>query len=509
MQDQITLDRIKLLHPAVREEALNIYNEICAALTGKAICRFAWTIRTFAQQTEEYAKGRTKPGKIVTNAKAGQSAHNFALACFSDDTEILTEDGWKFFSELDQTERVMVFKDGKLYYEKPTLYISNDYKGEMVSIQTRSVDLLVTPNHKMIVQRVTNKKWSTAWESLLASDIDYKYRIPTAGEFLNNGTVPEYPFSDKIDPETWWEFMGWYISEGTSCGVSNNIKRTHNGRFKVSISQKENSHEWHLIKDCLDRTGFHYNYLGHEFIIHSKELHSILFSLSNQHERRIPRYLLKANKKCLDILLESLLLGDGTHYEKRFTYWTVHHKLAEDVSELMILLGYSCVIGDRTPEPHMMPQGKMLQTFNKQYFVNSRNRTTQELRNGEDNYRCIQKEEYEGVVYCVSTEAGAVVVKRNGKISICGNCDIVLLKDTNGDGSFDIASWETDHDFDGDGQPDWIEIVNIFKRHGWEAGIDWHFKDAPHFQKLFGLSLIELLKRFNNKQVDANNYVKL
>lgn len=32
--------------------------------------------RTLAEQAAAYAKGRTAPGKIVTNAKPGQSAHN-------------------------------------------------------------------------------------------------------------------------------------------------------------------------------------------------------------------------------------------------------------------------------------------------------------------------------------------------------------------------------------------------------------------------------------------------
>jgi peptidoglycan L-alanyl-D-glutamate endopeptidase CwlK len=37
-------------------------------------------LRTFAEQDALYAKGRTKPGQIVTNAKGGQSNHNFGLA---------------------------------------------------------------------------------------------------------------------------------------------------------------------------------------------------------------------------------------------------------------------------------------------------------------------------------------------------------------------------------------------------------------------------------------------
>lgn len=42
-------------------------------------------LRTIAEQDAIYAQGRTKPGKIVTNAKGGTSFHNFGVAfdvCF-------------------------------------------------------------------------------------------------------------------------------------------------------------------------------------------------------------------------------------------------------------------------------------------------------------------------------------------------------------------------------------------------------------------------------------------
>lgn len=37
-------------------------------------------VRTWAEQNELYAQGRTAPGDIVTNAKGGESAHNFGYA---------------------------------------------------------------------------------------------------------------------------------------------------------------------------------------------------------------------------------------------------------------------------------------------------------------------------------------------------------------------------------------------------------------------------------------------
>ena len=37
-------------------------------------------LRTYDEQNELYAQGRTKPGKIVTNARGGYSNHNFGIA---------------------------------------------------------------------------------------------------------------------------------------------------------------------------------------------------------------------------------------------------------------------------------------------------------------------------------------------------------------------------------------------------------------------------------------------
>lgn len=88
MIDNITLRRIELLHPKLREETKKIYlNQIVPSLTGKAMCRFAYTLRTFTEQNALYSQGRTKLFDIngnrlgiVTKAKAGQSFHNYGLA---------------------------------------------------------------------------------------------------------------------------------------------------------------------------------------------------------------------------------------------------------------------------------------------------------------------------------------------------------------------------------------------------------------------------------------------
>ena len=78
--DKITLERIELLHPKLRDEAKKMYAEITQALSNGVICRFTHTLRTIKEQNDLYAKGRTIKGQIVTNAKGGQSFHNYGLA---------------------------------------------------------------------------------------------------------------------------------------------------------------------------------------------------------------------------------------------------------------------------------------------------------------------------------------------------------------------------------------------------------------------------------------------
>ena len=93
--------------------------------------------------------------------------------------------------------------------------------------------------------------------------------------------------------------------------------------------------------------------------------------------------------------------------------------------------------------------------------------------------------------------------------------DIVMILDKDGNGTYESASWDTKLDFDGDGESDWIEVVEIFKRYGWVWGGDWKFYDAPHFQKTFGYTINDLLTKYNSRATDGikflngTNYLRL
>lgn len=75
--DQVTFNRIAKLHPGIREE---VRAGISSLIAKKVYVRIVQGLRTFEEQDEIFAQGRTKPGHIVTKAKGGQSYHNYGLA---------------------------------------------------------------------------------------------------------------------------------------------------------------------------------------------------------------------------------------------------------------------------------------------------------------------------------------------------------------------------------------------------------------------------------------------
>ena len=73
--DAISIERIKKAHPSIREKLLKDYTDANNKLGPGARLRLAYVLRTNAEQDILYNK-RPK----VTNAKGGQSIHNYGLA---------------------------------------------------------------------------------------------------------------------------------------------------------------------------------------------------------------------------------------------------------------------------------------------------------------------------------------------------------------------------------------------------------------------------------------------
>lgn len=68
------------LHPELRKRWELSAAEYVAKYPDAPMPILTQGLRTHKEQDALYAQGRTKPGKVVTNARGGQSLHNYGLA---------------------------------------------------------------------------------------------------------------------------------------------------------------------------------------------------------------------------------------------------------------------------------------------------------------------------------------------------------------------------------------------------------------------------------------------
>jgi peptidoglycan L-alanyl-D-glutamate endopeptidase CwlK len=80
MTDTVSINRLNLLHPLIREDAIKAYQEAVQKTPVGVHPFIVQTLRTFEEQDALYQKGRTRPGPKVTNAKPGSSFHQYGLA---------------------------------------------------------------------------------------------------------------------------------------------------------------------------------------------------------------------------------------------------------------------------------------------------------------------------------------------------------------------------------------------------------------------------------------------
>ena len=79
-------------------------------------------------------------------------------SCYDDTTEILTENGFKLFKDLDKNEKVATLNptNNEIEYHIPTHHIAEPYKGDLNCVKNSLIDYAVTPNHKMYVSPIKN-----------------------------------------------------------------------------------------------------------------------------------------------------------------------------------------------------------------------------------------------------------------------------------------------------------------------------------------------------------------
>ena len=334
-------------------------------------------------------------------------------SCYDLETEILTENGWVRFPELQPHVRVATLNpEGQVEYHIPDEYIVQPYIGHLLRFANAKFDFCVTPNHKMYVRSKTGKL------TFLQADEErywHSWRVLTGAEFAGEeqewfelGAAPRNAKVSvhKIRMDDWLEFFGYYLSEG--CVHIRQRIREVNGKdydiadYNILIAQ-ENPEGRAKISHCLSRLGFKFfDSDHHQFRICSKQLAEILKPLGKSGDKYIPRDFLQLNKRQSRILLEALILGDGSSRGECHAYYSKSKQLADDVQELALRSGYAASVVSHAV-------GRDL------YRVN--------IRLAKDaNLVSPEVIPYTGKVYCVDVKNHVICVRRNGRVAFCGNC---------------------------------------------------------------------------------------
>lgn len=400
---------------------------------------------TAEQLQKEVVKGFTKYVWVKVRER------NEALDCFDAQTQVLTKGGWKYFHQVGEGEELATvnLEGNVLEYQKPSALIAKPYKGDMLSIKGKRLDIMATPNHRMVVNRKKKigGKWRFDLPSFvkLAKEMDIHDQVLTApGKWIGeNSGFLKIPSSHKadngqeIEPDRMVSkldlaaFMGWFVSEG---GVS---KTKFKGSFRrrVEIAQSK-KHSIESIAKCLEKLPWHFrvdqnNGENIKFVCTSKQLFDFTKCCGHgTFEKRVPQWIKDAGVEIIKAFLDAAIEGDG-HSAKKMPnhrpfrkYYTVSKYLADDIQELFLKIGKASNIYE-IPEKEWEIRGKKGISA-KQYHVSEINNTKASLDGGGNGKREYlgKMVAFEGMVYCATVPNGTLIVRRNGKAFVCGNCRI-------------------------------------------------------------------------------------
>ena len=383
--------------------------------------------------------------------------------CYSEDTEVLTESGWKRFYEVTPNDRIFTLNPStnEIELQKPIRFYEFDWNGELYHFHSKKLDLLVTPNHRMLVDQYSpyskekyrrkfvearnfkpsehfipksggiwkGRKEKVHYLALIEKQpsklalVSSKKTLPIDSEIF---LLPQIEISQyrnfgkkyerikieakKIPLKDWLAFFGFWLAEGNL----SQRKRIRKGRAKpyyeyaVRITQNigKTASEFETV---LKRLPFSYlkKQKGKklEFVIYNKQLFSYLKQFGKAEEKFIPQEIKELDKEYLEILFEWMMKGDGYQGNGNIQYYTKSKRLADDLQEIILKLGYSANIYRKEKA------GKF-----SWYVVSVSKRKHFKLR--KEN---IKKVFYQGKVYCLEVPNHTLYVRRNGKACWCGN----------------------------------------------------------------------------------------
>lgn len=358
--------------------------------------------------------------------------YNHDWGCYSADTEVLTEDGWKLFSELDYEDRIATLNPSihRLEYQQPTKIFEYDFRGYLWKYQSRGsgVDLLVTDNHNLYVCPISkDRQCPESWELVQAKHapihVHLKKDAIWEGEEIAVKEVGPY----RIPMDDWLEFLGVFIAEGHTLfrrrirnyvRTDGSVGTTPQIDYTIGINQIK-PEGVKKIEAILAKMPFSMNRTKNGWSKNIKCLYEELSPLGKQPDRRLPDYVKGLSPRQLEHLFYGLMLGDGslvqTETGPRETYFTSSSQLADDIQEIALKMGLAANIAVTDRRGRINKQGI---TRHLEYRVGIRRKSmTPRCRNG---LRPLLVP-YSGKIYCAEVPNHLMYVRRNGKAVWCGN----------------------------------------------------------------------------------------
>jgi GTP cyclohydrolase I len=393
----------------------------------RVVNKFSYRPQVQERLTAEIAEFLEKELKPKGVAVVLEAEH----LCYSSDTEILTNKGWKLFKDLEPEDKVAQVNSETLEisFVEPAAYIKYPFKGMMINFKNKSVDLLVTPDHKMLysTEWIFYKSENKRWLSKPAYRIKNlpKIIIPQAG-FMKGKDIEFFEFEEeyevsngnimtkkkkrvKIKGDTFIKFLAIYLSEGSFY-----IDR---GRYyKVRIIQKEGE-KAKKIKEILEALPFNYFSMKRkngtiEFVINSKLLAKYMEKFGKSGDKFIPEEILSASPRQKKLFLEYFILGDGYKKPdgKTFHFVSKSKRLIDGIQAIYATLGIATTVYQ-----HKYKDGKIYYRLETRKDKRGNNKYYSMVRN-------VRDVPYNDYIYSVTVPEGFLLVRRNGKIAISGNC---------------------------------------------------------------------------------------
>jgi DNA polymerase elongation subunit (family B) len=323
------------------------------------------------------------------------------LGCYSEDTDILTIEGFKKYNELKIGESVASFntKINKIEFQ-PILHlnIQNVKNLPMINLKNSySTDQLLTLNHKVLFKtssknHKTIENTTNDWEICYAKDFRISHSLlPLTAEMKDK---ENYPISDDII-----KIHAWIITEGYASGKNKDIyhisqSESINPLFCKEIDESFKNLNWNVTRYARIRKN---NRIEVEWNL--KWLWSTYIELEENY-KAIPLWMLqKLSKRQLTVLYDTLMKGDGD--KKRYCYYAIDKLAKERFQYLCALLGKASYQNNR-----------------KEVYCKPNKFTSLESANFKTQHKIIN---YSGVVWCPTIANGFVLVRRKGKIFISGN----------------------------------------------------------------------------------------